>query len=274
MRNKIVAVFLAFFFGYFGAHKFYLGSFSAGIFYLYFSWTFIPAILSLFDFIKLIITPAETFEFTYNKAIAPGGNNNIVPQESAGERIAALSELQKLYDNNMITVEEFEDKRRNILDLIYPQKSSTNSIFSKIKMPKSNHIIDINNCSKDELVRTLEIPIIYANNIESLKNEGYIFTHMAELLGIAGMPESYLGKLAGKVIFTYNTNKEMACSWQRLNVMSIDELVMAGLSGNVAQKIVTERENNGEYRSVIDIKRRTNIPFHSYKIVVQQFPYS
>jgi DNA uptake protein ComE-like DNA-binding protein len=137
-----------------------------------------------------------------------------------------------------------------------------------------NSKLDINNCSKDELVRVLGLPIVYANDIESLKNEGYIFTHVEELSEIAGLPESYIGKLAGKVIFTYNTNKEMECSWQRLNVMSIDELVLAGLDGNVAKKIVSEREKNGEYRSVIDIKRRTSVPFHSYKIVVQHFPYS
>lgn len=141
-------------------------------------------------------------------------------------------------------------------------------------MPNSSAQLDINNCSKDELVRVLGLPIVYANDIDSLRNEGYIFTHVEELSGIAGLPESYIGKLAGKVIFTHNTNKELEFSWQRLNVMLIDELVMAGLGGTVAQKIVSERENNGEYRSVMDIKRRTSIPFHSYKIVVQQFPYS
>ncbi len=134
--------------------------------------------------------------------------------------------------------------------------------------------LDINNCSKDELVRVLGIPIVYANDIESLKNEGYTFTHVEELSEIAGLPESYLGKLAGKVIFTYNNNKEVEYSWQRLNVMSVDELVIAGLDGSIANKIVTERETNGEYRSIIDIKRRNSIPFHSYKIVVQHFPYS
>lgn len=267
MRNKIVAAFLAFFFGYFGAHKFYLGSFSAGILYLYFSWTLIPAILSLFDFIKLIITPSKAFEATYN-------TNNIAVQESSGEQIAALGELKKLYDNNIITAEEFEGKRQNILELIYPQESFLKSIFSKREISAANHKLDINNCSKDELVKVLGLPIIYANDIESLKNEGYIFTHVEELSEIAGLPESYIGKLAGKVIFTYNSNKELECSWQRLNVMSIDELVMAGLGGTIAQKIVAERENNGEYRSIIDIKRRTSIPFHSYKIVVQHFPYS
>jgi TM2 domain-containing membrane protein YozV len=94
MRNKIVAAFLAFFFGYFGAHKFYLGSFSAGILYLYFSWTLIPAILSLFDFIKLIITPNEAFEATYNKSFSFVDTNSIAVQESSGEQIAALGELK------------------------------------------------------------------------------------------------------------------------------------------------------------------------------------
>jgi DNA uptake protein ComE-like DNA-binding protein len=155
-----------------------------------------------------------------------------------------------------------------------PELPGFNNLAQYQAMPSSNAQLDINNCSKDELVRVLGLPIVYANDIESLKNEGYIFTHVEELSEIAGLPESYIGKLAGKVIFTYNSNKELECSWQRLNVMSIDELVMAGLGGTVAKKIVSERENNGEYRSVIDIKRRTSIPFHSYKIVVQHFPYS
>jgi DNA uptake protein ComE-like DNA-binding protein len=155
-----------------------------------------------------------------------------------------------------------------------PELPGFNNLAQYQAVPISNAKLDINNCSKDELVRVLGMPIVYANDIESLRNEGYIFTHVEELSEIAGLPESYIGKLAGKIIFTYNSNKELECSWQRLNVMSIDELVMAGLGGNVAQKIVAERESNGEYRSVIDIKRRTSIPFHSYKIVVQHFPYS
>jgi DNA uptake protein ComE-like DNA-binding protein len=156
----------------------------------------------------------------------------------------------------------------------HPELPGFHNLAQYQAMPSSKAQVDINSCSKDELVRVLGLPIVYANDIESLKNEGYIFTHVEELSEIAGLPESYIGKLAGKVIFTYNSNKELECSWQRLNVMSIDELVMAGLGGTIAQKIVAERENNGEYRSIIDIKRRTSIPFHSYKIVVQHFPYS
>jgi DNA uptake protein ComE-like DNA-binding protein len=135
-------------------------------------------------------------------------------------------------------------------------------------IPVSGSKLEINSCSKDELVRLLGMPIVYANDIESLKNEGYLFTHLEELSEIAGIPESYLPKLAGRITFAYNVNKEMHCSWQRLNIMPIEELVRAGLAHGIAQKIVNERENNGEYRSVIDIKRRTGIPFHSYQIVV------
>jgi DNA uptake protein ComE-like DNA-binding protein len=128
--------------------------------------------------------------------------------------------------------------------------------------------IDINDCSKDDLVRGLDLPIIYANDIESLKSEGYIFTHLEELSEIVGIPESYLPRLGDRVTFSYNPQKELECSWQRLNVMSIAELIAAGLPHESALKIVREREQHGEYRSVMDIKRRTGIPFQHYRCVV------
>lgn len=315
MRNKFVAALLAFFFGYFGAHKFYLGSISVGIIYLFLSWTFIPSILAVFDFVKLILTPNQTFEATYNtKLIAPANSGTVVSDTVQGkkslinlaynyleslylkrrrynirhqdryyDKLGMLGELKKLYDGEIITAEEFEAERRNILSLIYPEKSFPSNSFGEIKsyslapaqtISNLNSKLDINNCSKDELVRVLELPIVYANDIESLKNEGYIFTHIEELSDIAGLPKSYLGKLADQVFFAYNANQELEFSWQRLNVMSIEGLIASGLNSDLAQQIVAEREKNGEYRSVIDIKRRTSIPFHNYKTFVQKFPAS
>jgi len=65
-KNKLVAILLAFFLGGFGIHKFYLGRTTAGVFYLLFCWTFIPAILSFFDFLGLIFTNEERFNKIYN----------------------------------------------------------------------------------------------------------------------------------------------------------------------------------------------------------------
>ncbi|MFI3242928.1 MAG: TM2 domain-containing protein [Akkermansia sp.] len=49
--NKVIYCVLAFFLGYIGIHKFYAGKTMAGVLYLLFCWTGIPAILALIDFI-------------------------------------------------------------------------------------------------------------------------------------------------------------------------------------------------------------------------------
>ena len=66
LKSKTTAVLLCFFLGGFGAHKFYLGRTTAGIFYLFFCWTFIPAILSFIDLLSLAFTDQERFNKMYN----------------------------------------------------------------------------------------------------------------------------------------------------------------------------------------------------------------
>jgi DNA uptake protein ComE-like DNA-binding protein len=131
----------------------------------------------------------------------------------------------------------------------------------------SHHLeqIDINSCSKNDLVYKLGLPIVYANDIDAVRQEGHIFTHLEELHTIAGLPENYLKKLETLIIFTYNLHKEIDVSWRSLNNYSVSELVILGLEHSVADKIVAEREKNGPYRSAIEIRNRTGIPLKSYQ---------
>ncbi|MFN6475427.1 helix-hairpin-helix domain-containing protein [Nostoc sp. DedQUE07] len=125
--------------------------------------------------------------------------------------------------------------------------------------------IDINECSKHELVNYLGLPIVYANNIESLMNEGYVFTHVEELIEIAGIPEKQVDRITPLITFRYNYKKEADCSWKRLNTYSTDELTTCGLDGAIAEQIVAERQQRGEYKSLIDVKQRTGLPFNTYR---------
>ncbi len=125
--------------------------------------------------------------------------------------------------------------------------------------------IDINECTKDDMVRILGLPIVYANDIESLQNEGYLFTHAEELSEIAGVPESHVRRIAPMICFSYNYQKESQFSWKRLNSLSPEELIENGLDRLVAETIVTERQSKGVYKSVVDVKRRTGLPFDSYR---------
>ncbi len=113
MRNKTVAIILAFFMGWIGIHKFYLGKNVAGILYLVFSWTFIPGVLAFFDFLGLLMTPDAVFDAQYNPQFL-----NSTSGSSLQDRTKAMHELKRLYESGVITAEEYEQKRRKILDSI------------------------------------------------------------------------------------------------------------------------------------------------------------
>jgi hypothetical protein len=64
-KSRIAAALFAFFLGGFGIHKFYLGRIGAGILYLLFFWTVIPAIVALIEAILYITMTDEAFAAKY-----------------------------------------------------------------------------------------------------------------------------------------------------------------------------------------------------------------
>ncbi|TYQ23479.1 hypothetical protein PseudUWO311_22485 [Pseudanabaena sp. UWO311] len=125
--------------------------------------------------------------------------------------------------------------------------------------------IEINSCSKNDLVNVLGLPIVYANDIESLRSEGHIFTSLEELHDILEIPNATLQKIEPMVIFSYDYRKELGYSWKRVNSMSVDELIAIGMESQVAIAIAEERKQRGEFKSIMDIKKRTGIPFSAYR---------
>jgi TM2 domain-containing membrane protein YozV len=66
MKNRLVAVLLALFLGGIGIHKFYLGYNFMGVLYVVFCWTFIPLVLSFFDFLGLVLMSDKVFNAKFN----------------------------------------------------------------------------------------------------------------------------------------------------------------------------------------------------------------
>ena len=64
-KSRVAAIILALFLGGFGVHKFYLGRIAAGVFYLLFFWTLIPAIISFVEMIIYITMSDEAFAEKY-----------------------------------------------------------------------------------------------------------------------------------------------------------------------------------------------------------------
>ncbi|HLO50064.1 MAG TPA: helix-hairpin-helix domain-containing protein [Kamptonema sp.] len=147
--------------------------------------------------------------------------------------------------------------------LLIPEDANLAQLIAEVRGK-----IDINECSKNDLVNVLGLPIVYANDIESLQNEGYIFTHLEELSELAGIPETHIKRIAPMVTFSYDYKKEVHLTWKRLNILSGQELIECGLDAVVAHKIFAERQRKGEYKSAIDVKQRTGLPFDSYRHIM------
>jgi TM2 domain-containing membrane protein YozV len=73
MKSKTAATLLALFLGGIGIHKFYLGKWVQGTFYLLFFWTMIPSIIAFIEFVRYICMSDAEFNTVYNK------HNNVTP---------------------------------------------------------------------------------------------------------------------------------------------------------------------------------------------------
>jgi DNA uptake protein ComE-like DNA-binding protein len=135
-------------------------------------------------------------------------------------------------------------------------------------MAENHGQVDINNCSKDDIVYKLGLSIIYANDIDSLRHEGYSFTNIDELSDVVGIPENILRRIEPLIVFGYDLRKELGFSWRRLNTLSVQELMMYDIDEKSALKIVIERKQKGEYQSLLDVKKRTGIPINVYRHLV------
>jgi TM2 domain-containing membrane protein YozV len=108
MRTRTNAILWCFFLGGFGAHKFYLGKAGWGVAYLLFFWTSIPAFAAFIELIMLLVMADSEFNRKFN-----GVTNHSTA--SVSESTAALGDLKRLYDDGIITAEEYEEKRKKLL---------------------------------------------------------------------------------------------------------------------------------------------------------------
>lgn len=64
-KSRVTAVVLAWLLGSIGAHKFYLDSPGLGILYLFFCWTYIPALVGFIEGIIYLVMSDEEFAKKY-----------------------------------------------------------------------------------------------------------------------------------------------------------------------------------------------------------------
>ena len=238
MKDRMTTMLLCLFLGHIGIHKFYLGKKNEGILYLVFCWTWIPLIIAVCEFIGLCFMSDREFNNRFNNS-----RRNSDRTDSASSYW--LSRITPII-NNFFSQTEVKIRGKVVKNL------------------------DINTCSIDDLVHLAGIPTIYADNIDLIRLEGYQFLNLEDLTQLADLPEDYCHKIEPLIAFAYHERFAHydATNWQRLNSLSMSELIELELDSDVAMKICDERHQNGEYRALVEVKRRTGVPISAYKHLI------
>jgi len=119
MKSKLTAGLLALLLGDFGLHKFYLDETKSGVIYLLFSWTLIPALIALIDGIVLLTMSDEEFNAKYNakpQQAAQSNQNYSSNPARDSNNVDLLLKYKKLLDENVITQEEFDSIKRDLMN--------------------------------------------------------------------------------------------------------------------------------------------------------------
>jgi TM2 domain-containing membrane protein YozV len=106
MRDKTVTALLAFFTGFLGGHRFYLGQIGFGIIYLLTFGGF--GLVALLDFIVFLTMSEKHFNEKYNKPPVTAAKS---PANIADE----LKKLHELKETGIISIEEFTAQKRKLL---------------------------------------------------------------------------------------------------------------------------------------------------------------
>ena len=101
-----------------GLHKFYLGQSGWGLCYLLLSWTPIPHVASAVEGLWYLAQDRNEFDQNFNPATLDAVSSDGVAPEQVTAIADALRSLDQLRQDGLISENEFETKRRSLLDRI------------------------------------------------------------------------------------------------------------------------------------------------------------
>ncbi len=237
MKDRTTTMLLCLFLGGLGIHKFYLGKKNDGIIYLVFFWTYIPAIVAFFEFFGFCFMSDWEFNSKFNN-----GRSSEIESASSYWLSRITSIVKEFFSQTEVKV------RSNII----------------------KNKLDINNCSTNDLVHIAGLLPNHAENIALIRSEGYQFLGLEDLTELADIPDNFCRKIEPFISFYYyeKSGDFYPTNWQQLNSLSMSELIEMELDRDVAMKICDERHQNGEYRALVEVKRRTGLPISAYKRII------
>ncbi|WP_035564195.1 NINE protein [Hymenobacter sp. IS2118] len=112
MKDRITALFIAFFLGSFGGQYFYLGKIGRGIACLLLCWTFIPSLIGFYHTVIWLMMSDQDFNNEYNQGMSPRRGYASAPGASVSDELAKLFILK---EKGAITEQEYNTRKAQML---------------------------------------------------------------------------------------------------------------------------------------------------------------
>lgn len=121
--------------------------------------------------------------------------------------------------------------------------------------------IDANLACVDDWLRLPGISITQARNLVEITNSGIHFLCLEDLASALGVSVLKIQCWQPIIYFAYYASDSFYFPAKiNPNNASLNQLItIPNVDVNVAQKIITERENNGNFRHIADIQKRLNL---------------
>lgn len=109
MKEKSIAIVLAFFMGGLGGHHFYLGNTGRGILYAVFCWSFIPSLVAIVEGTYFATMSGDDFNQKFNSDYI------VIDYKAEHDRYSGLEKIAELKQNGVITEEEFQKEKAKLV---------------------------------------------------------------------------------------------------------------------------------------------------------------
>ena len=199
MKNKTTAILLCLFLGGIGIHQFYLKKTLKGVLYLLFSWTFIPLLIAVVDFILLLIMDEEKFNEKYNNPNQTNTLGLFGSKKIKSGLIQYFNEYPEVSEESSNFIENTLPKIIASGKIKGQQNSEivNNQIQTFIEEQVSISGLDEKKEIKDHILSAIKIEI---GGIDEVINETYFGTIVTEFLSDDALDPQEIEELKNKAI--------------------------------------------------------------------------
>ncbi|MEO0771240.1 MAG: helix-hairpin-helix domain-containing protein, partial [Cyanobacteria bacterium J06649_4] len=244
-------------------HKFYLGDYLWGVIYLVLAPTLLPKVACCLEGIWYLSQSDKSFveRFPQAGALLPKASDTAAAQSEqaqAAQQVAvALRDVDQLRQDGLISEQEFEQKRRQLLG-----EKKEEQKLEKVKVSQSDdsNSIDANTASVDEWLKLPGLSIHQAQALVALTQRGVQFNCIEDVAAALTLSAQQVEPWQAMLTFCYyEPDSTLEPTAINANTATAEELATVPNIDLFLGRAIVHYRKDGPYRSLADLQDRLRL---------------